>query len=96
MICDVLKPTSLTGSGKRVCSEKGVWSASIDYIACRQYQLKDAIENVGRTSTYIYALISPFYKGINLWNMLEKDVQNSDDIFIFKSHVSELYKVHKP
>ena len=33
---------------------------------------------------------SPFYKGTNLWNQLEKEIQFSDNIHVFKKHL-EVY-----
>ena len=35
---------------------------------------------------------SPYYKGSKLWNVLDKDVQFSDSIFLFKQHVKKMYK----
>ena len=34
---------------------------------------------------------SPYYKGTELWNILEKDVQFSDSIFLFKQHIKNMY-----
>ena len=39
---------------------------------------------------------SPYYIGTKLWNELPGHVQKSDNIFVFKKHVNNLYKSFKP
>ena len=37
---------------------------------------------------------SPYYIGTLLWNKLSKDIQTSENIFIFRNKVSRLYKCY--
>ena len=39
---------------------------------------------------------SPYYLGTRLWNLLEKDTQESDSIYSFKKKILKLYKKYNP
>ena len=38
---------------------------------------------------------SPFYKGTKLWDSVNRDIQYSENKWIFKSHLNILYKKYK-
>ena len=38
---------------------------------------------------------SPFYRGTVLWNKLQKDVQLSDNVFMFKIGIAKQYKTFR-
>ena len=37
---------------------------------------------------------SPYYIGTRLWNKLSKDIQNSENVYVFKNKVARLYKCY--
>ena len=37
---------------------------------------------------------SPYYIGTRLWNKLNKDIQKSDNIYVFRNKVARLYKCY--
>ena len=37
---------------------------------------------------------SPYFIGTRLWNKLSKDIQNSENVYVFKNKVERLYKCY--
>ena len=37
---------------------------------------------------------SPYYVGTCLWNKLSKDIQNAENVYVFKNRVARLYKCY--
>ena len=37
---------------------------------------------------------SPYFIGTRLWNKLSKDIQNSENVYVFKNKVARLYKCY--
>ena len=58
---------------------------------------RNANKFVFKTEVKIYSEYenSPFYKGTNLWNVLNQDVQYSGNKWDFKSHINKMYKKYK-
>ena len=73
------------------------------------YKLSKNVENrkIGNRNTrqnnkYVFKIdtkigtkyaMSPFYKGTKLWDTLNQEIQFSDNIFNFKTHINNMYKV---
>ena len=35
---------------------------------------------------------SPYYKGTKLWNVLSKEIQDSESIYLYKNEICKLYR----
>ena len=74
-----------------------IYSKEEDVHVTHERNTRSAIKFVFKTESKIGTKYenSPFYNGTKLWNSLNSEIQFSDNKWVFKSHISKMFKCYK-
>ena len=65
------------------------------HVPTRQTRSTDKIQFKVPTKILPIYEHSPYYIGTRLWNGLSKEIQNADNVYMFKREISRMYKKYK-